>query len=135
MKQVLTAPVFTPVLTHTSTLSNRPKPPIPVAYYGIAGEIVEAITPYSEADPVAILMQTLVAAGSALGHSPHYLVEGNKHTTNLFALLVGSSSSGRKGTSWSQVRRVFEMTDPKWSSRLVAGLSSGEGLIAEIRDS
>src|SRR5262249_41691232 len=32
------------------------------AYYGLAGEVVEAIKPHSEADPVAILIQFLVLA-------------------------------------------------------------------------
>ena len=37
------------------------------AYYGIAGDIVRAIRPHTEADPVAILVQTLASAGNAIG--------------------------------------------------------------------
>ena len=41
------------------------------ALYGLAGEIVLAIDPYTEADPVAILTNTLVAFGNVVGPSPH----------------------------------------------------------------
>ena len=47
---------------------EAPKPAWPVrredAYCGLAGEIVNTIKPESEADPVAILIQVLVAAGN-----------------------------------------------------------------------
>jgi hypothetical protein len=36
------------------------------AYYGLAGEVVDTIAPHSEADPVAILLQFLVAFGNAV---------------------------------------------------------------------
>jgi len=32
-----------------------PEPPAPDAYYGLAGDIVGAIAPHTEADPVAAL--------------------------------------------------------------------------------
>src|SRR5262245_26027662 len=58
------------------------------AYQGLAGEIVGAIEPHTESDPVAILMQTLALAGNAIGHAPYYRVEATSHHTNLFAVLV-----------------------------------------------
>src|SRR5690348_11866479 len=36
------------------------------AYHGLAGDIVRSIEPHSEADPVALLVQTLASAGSAI---------------------------------------------------------------------
>ncbi len=44
-----------------------PPPPDPGAYHGLAGEIVDRIAPNTEADPVAILSQLLVAFGAAAG--------------------------------------------------------------------
>src|SRR5215211_3582025 len=53
---------------------------------------------------------------------------------NLFAVLVGVSSKGRKGTSWGRVLQLFELAAPDWIPRVQSGLSSGEGLIWAVRD-
>src|SRR5437899_12856562 len=65
--------------------SSWPKPPGPAAFHGLAGEIVEALSPTTEADPVAILAQLLVAFGSVAGRGPHFVVERDRHGVNLFA--------------------------------------------------
>jgi hypothetical protein len=105
------------------------------AYYGLAGEAVEAIKPHSEADPVAILIQFLTLAGNAMGRTAYYRVEDDRHHTNLFAVLVGESSKARKGTSLGRVRAIMKIADQAWSDdRLKGGLSSGEGFINEVRD-
>jgi hypothetical protein len=104
------------------------------ALHGLAGELVRTIEPHTEADPAAILVQFLAAAGNALGRSPCFMVEATGHHTNLFAAIVGQSSKARKGTSWSWVERVLTEADPEWSPRLQKGLSSGEGLIHAVRD-
>src|SRR5262245_19836960 len=56
------------------------------AYYGLAGEVVRSIEPHSEADPVAILLQFLAPFGNAVGLSPYYQVEGDKHRPQLFVV-------------------------------------------------
>ena len=71
----------------------------PAAYYGLAGDFVRAMEPHTEADSAGLLVQFLVAFGNIIGPEPYYLVESDKHHANLFALLVGNSSRGRKGTS------------------------------------
>jgi hypothetical protein len=49
--------------------------------------------------------------------------------------MVGVTSKRRKGSSWSQVKRVLQNLDAKWLSGCVqSGLSSGEGLIWPVRD-
>lgn len=104
----------------------------PQARYGLAGEIVGAIEPNTESDSAAILIQTLLAFGVYIGRGSHVAVEGDQHHGNLFALLVGNTSKGRKGTSWGRVRQVFErLLD--WV-KTVSGLSSGEGLKWNVRD-
>jgi hypothetical protein len=48
---------------------------------------------------------------------------------------VGESAKARKGTSLSRVRAVAKVADESWAdNRLKNGLSSGEGLINEVRD-
>jgi len=105
------------------------------AFQGLAGEVVKAIEPHSESDPVAILIQFLALAGNAMGRTAYYCVEDNRHHANLFAVLVGESSKSRKGTSLGRVRAIMKVADQAWSeNRLKGGLSSGEGLINEVRD-
>jgi len=105
------------------------------AYYGIAGEITRTIEPHSEADPVAILIQMLAMAGNMVGRSAYYQVESSRHYPNIFANMVGDTSKARKGTSFDRVRAVMEVAEQSWTQdRIKGGLSSGEGLIYEVRD-
>ncbi len=105
------------------------------AYYGLAGDVVRTIAPESEADPVAILVQLLASAGNIVGRRCHYLVESDRHHANLYAVLVGQSSKARKGTSWGRVSAVAKVADHQWAEdRRKGGLSSGEGLISEVRN-
>jgi hypothetical protein len=54
---------------------------------------------------------------------------------NLFVALVGETSKGRKGTSWSPIKWLMHAAEPHWADEHVAnGLSSGEGLIYAVRD-
>jgi Protein of unknown function (DUF3987) len=105
------------------------------AYHGLVGEIVRLIEPHTEADPVGILIQVLATFGNIVGNSPYYLVESDKHHANLFAVLVGTSSKGRKGTSGGRVRAITKDADEFWAiERCASGLSSGEGIINAVRD-
>lgn len=107
----------------------------PTVYHGLTGQIVRAIEPETEADPVAILVQLLAALGNAISRRPYYPVEGSRHYTNLYATIVGRSAHGRKGTSWGRVREVMALVDQHWLVNCTAsGLSSGEGLITAVRD-
>jgi hypothetical protein len=107
----------------------------PAALYGLAGDVVRAIEPHCEADPVAILANTLTAFGSVAGRGAFAQVGGDEHHLKLFIGLVGETAKGRKGTSWGPVRGLLEDVDPGWAGeRVVGGLSSGEGLIYAVRD-
>lgn len=107
----------------------------PVAYYGLAGEIIDAIAPYSEGDPVAILLNVLTAYGNVVGSGPHFLVEKSEHHLNMFGVQVGRSAKGRKGIAWSTPKFMFQAIDQDWGEkRIRSGLSSGEGLVYAVRD-
>lgn len=105
------------------------------ALHGLAGDIVKAIGPKTEADPAALLIQTLVGFGNLVGPGPFFEIESNPHRTNLFTILVGETSRSRKGTSWGRVNALLEQADPLWASKCHAsGLSSGEGLVWAVQD-
>jgi hypothetical protein len=104
------------------------------AYYGLAGAIVRTIEPQTESDPVAILVQLLTMVGNVIGRTPYFPVEADRHHMNLFTCLVGQSSKGRKGTSAGHPRRLVTTCDRAWSQRVMGGLSSGEGVIWNVRD-
>ncbi len=88
-----------------------------------------AIEPHTEADPAALLVQSLVAWGSLAGRGPYYLAESDFHHSNEYAVLVGTTSKGRKGTSWGRIGHVLAVIDAHWTEdRLLAGLGSGEAL-------
>jgi len=117
------------------TPQEWPKPLTDEAFYGLAGELVHTIEPHTEADPAALLIQFLDAFGNVVGREPHFLVESDRHGMNLFVVIVGETSKARKGTSWGRIRSLFEAVDPDWVlEKISSGLSSGEGLIWEVRD-
>lgn len=112
-----------------------PSPLDGVAYYGLTGELVRAIEPHTEADPVALMIQFLTAFGNVVGRGATFAVDGSVHHMNLFVVLMGRTSKGRKGTSWGHVLNVFGSVSPDWArDHIVSGLSSGEGLIWAVRD-
>jgi hypothetical protein len=114
--------------------ADWPEPPEPPAYQGLAGEMARMLSPYSEADPRAVLVQSLAVLGNQIGRGPHFRADGAYHALKLYVVLVGASSASRKGTSFAVVRELFIEADPSMNTRLRSGLSSGEGLIWHVRD-
>ena len=105
------------------------------AYQGIAGQIVRMIAPETEADPIAILVQLLVGVGNMFGRGSYFVIEGTRHHSNLFAVLVGATARGRKGTSEGRVRQILRSVDEEWTdANIKTGLVSGEGLVWSVRD-
>jgi hypothetical protein len=111
-----------------------PAPPGPAVYCGVAGEIAKRIAPHTEADPIAILAQLLVAFGAAVGRNAYFQLEATRHHPNAFVVLVGDSSRSRKGTAWDHARALILHADPRLSSHIQSGLVSGEGLVAAVAE-
>ena len=112
-----------------------PPPLSDEAFHGLAGEIVKAIEPHTEADLAALLIQFLAAFGNVVGRGAYFVAEADKHYPNLFLIMVGATAKGRKGSSWGQIEKLFKSVDPDWSKSCNhSGLSSGEGLIWVVRD-
>jgi RepB DNA-primase from phage plasmid len=105
------------------------------AYRGLFGDIVETVEPHTEGDPVAVLTGAIVAVGNAMGRGPYVQIGATKHRTNLFIGHVGETAKGRKGSAWKPVQDIMHASDAHWTeNRIASGLSSGEGLISEVRD-
>ena len=104
-----------------------PAPPGPAAYHGLIGEIVRKLEPETEADPVAILTQLLIAFGTAVGRGAYFEIEATRHHPQEFLLLVGESSRARKGTAWDHVRRLICEADPTLQARILTGCQAARG--------
>lgn len=102
------------------------------ALRGLAGDVVRAYLPHTEAAPAAILFQYLVAFGAAVGHTAYVCVGATRHHVNECLLVVGRSARARKGDSRAVALRTVRDADP--SLTVSSGLSSGEGLVHAVRD-
>jgi len=115
--------------------SKWPDPPGASAFHGLAGKIVDLIDPATEADRVALLVQLLCGFGNVIGRSAHWRVGDTLHYLNLFVVLVGPTSLGRKGMAWDHVKGFVTAADNEWArTRIRNGLSTGEGVIWALRD-
>ena len=112
-----------------------PDPLSEEALYGVAGDVVRTLSPHTESDLAALLLQLLTAFGSVINRGPHWRAEADRHGLNLFTVLVGTTSKGRKGISWGHILSLISPSDPHWRMFCIqTGLSSGEGLIYVVRD-
>ncbi len=93
---------------------------------------MRAVAPHTEADPVGVLGTLLASVGATMGNL-RFIYQGSAQAPNLFVVLVGDSSTGRKGTAGSIAREVMNRTYPDWSQLIVAGLGSGEGLVGYLK--
>src|SRR5438876_93302 len=131
----MTAATLTPPAGVAAASVPFVPPPVAEAFYGLAGDIVRAIEPHSEADPLAILAQLLVMFGNVIGRGPYFQVEADRHHTNLYIVLVGDTAKARKGVSFNQALRPFRAFESAWATeRVQSGLSSGEGLIYAVTE-
>ena len=130
------SPNPTPPVGGAPSLPRKwPGPLDDAAFYGVVGEIVRRIEPQTEADTAALLICFLVAFGNAIGRTVYFVADGARHYANLFAVLVGETSKGRKGTAWARVLGRLLLVAAEWAeNRITGGLSSGEGLIWQVRD-
>ena len=109
------------------------------ALTGLAGEFVELATENSEASRASVLMSFLCRFGceayNAETGGPYFEIGDTHHAPRLFAVIVGATSTARKGTSAETVKKLFDfqmdMARPQTSP---GPLSSGEGAIFAVRD-
>ncbi len=118
-----------------NTAAAWPEPLHEDAYHGVAGSIVRAMEPYTEADPAAMLLGTLVIAGVVMGPGAETTFAAGDHGTKLFVVVVGDTALSRKGTAFAAASLIFKDAHPNWRKLTVPGLGSGEGLIMRLKDS
>jgi hypothetical protein len=114
------------------TTADWPKPMESEAFTGLAGDFVRLVEPETESDPVAMLANFLVASGVLFGREAWAEADGAIHYPVEYALIVGRTGSGRKGTASRHALRVMDATEEGFSKRVLGGLSSGEGLIKGV---
>jgi len=115
---------------------TAPGVPIPdqAMFHGILGDIVEAVKPHTEADPVGIYVSLLAGCGAILGERPHIDIGSTRHPVLIWPLLFGNTGTGRKGEATNTAQLFLNEAFPHFKEQTVTGLSSGEGLIERIRD-
>lgn len=127
-----------PVLSPSPAKGSNLPPLSNEALQGLAGEVVAACTKDSEATEAGVLFYFLQRFGCQIGPFAHVLVGEEKHYARLNVVLVGKSSRARKGTSMRPVDSLFEAVNKVAGLSLAAvrnsSLSSGEGLVAAVRD-
>ena len=123
--------------TLADTHRNAPRPD-PACLYGLVGDIAQAGSNNTEANPYAVAASALAYLGAALGRGPYMPIGDDCNHANLFLIHVGRSSRGRKGTAKKLIKRIHDalqaidrMLAPQVHS---GGLSTREGLALMIHD-
>jgi hypothetical protein len=104
------------------------------ALHGPAGAWAVACQPHTEASVAGVLVSTLVAFGNAVGRSPFFQVGATAHHTNENVLLIGRTSTARKGDAMTIGMRPVRRADEGWRNRTQGGFGSGEAIVYELRD-
>lgn len=119
------------------THRNAPRPD-PACLYGLVGDVAQAGSNNTEANPFAIAAAMLAYLGASVGRGPYIPIGDDWNHARLFMVHVGRSSRGRKGTAKKLIFRINnavkalnEHLAPKVHS---GGLSTREGLALLIHD-
>lgn len=120
----------------TGASSSDPRLEAPVladqsaALSGLAGDVVRALQPHTEADPAGLLLTLLVEFGAMVGGGAEARVGAAHHPPALFGVLVGRSARSRKGTAAAEVDALMRRVEEGWHERhKVGGFGSGEAFI------
>lgn len=121
----------------------------PAMLYGIFGEIGRIAADGTEANPYAACMNAMAFFSACVGREVYLRIGNGTHHARLFALHVGRSSVGRKGTAMDLLWRIIGEMDRQErtgnggmiadDSRLLpkihtGGLSSREGVTHFLHD-
>ena len=87
----------------------------PAVFDCYLGQVVDRVAPDTEADPIAILVSLIAAAGVHLGPGPHVQIGDDRHPLLVWPLVIGRSAAGRKGASWSPAADCWPALTPSSS--------------------
>lgn len=112
------------------------------ALHGLRGHMVEAACANSEAVPTSVAIHILCRFSATLGRTAYIQIGDEQRHLRMFALIVGPTGRGRKGTSSQMPRKLFEMVEQNFLHyagwlplQQLSTLATGEGLIHRLRDS
>ena len=103
------------------------------AYYGVLGEFATRHRDQITLNLAAFYAMLLPAIGSLIGRQAVINVSRDRHYSNLFSAIVGSTGSG-KGNCWNIVEHLLAKVDPTSRARLHRDVASAPGLIGLVRD-
>jgi hypothetical protein len=105
------------------------------AFVGPLGAAVLALEEQVETCREALLIETLVFFGNAVGRTAYFQVSRSRHYANEYVVLLGDSSRARKGTVRDVAVDLVSFADLTWADDgVIGGATSGEGIIAAVRD-
>ncbi|MEV2279167.1 hypothetical protein AB0I72_26660 [Nocardiopsis sp. NPDC049922] len=100
------------------------------------GEITKALEPHTEGDPIGVLLSLMSMYSVAIGNGPRVRVGNDFHPLTVWSILVGETSSGRKGTATGEARRIVTQACPSLMNPMThlisAGVASGAALVSEL---
>jgi hypothetical protein len=112
-----------------------PAPINETGMYGISGEFVRLVEPHTEGDRNVILLAFLTCAGNLLGREFFIATGADRQCGNLYLCAVGATGTGRKGSAISAAETFFTYgSRAPHLPKIIYGVSSGEGVIAQVRD-
>lgn len=112
-----------------------PTPLAQEAKIGVIDRFLRLVMPSTEADPNALLLQFLVFFGNYLGRAVKVVNGSMEQYPNLFAVVVGATGTGRKGTGLTEIKRLARNSMAEYfKSCFKSGATSGEGLVHHVRD-
>lgn len=117
---------------------NAPRPSAD-CLYGLVGDVARAAHQANrEVNAHAAALGFMVALAAGMGRGPFLRLGDDWHHPRLFALHVGRSGRGRKGTAFKLTRRILKRLEEHHPDvcfqNHMGGLSSREGLVMMIHD-
>jgi hypothetical protein len=104
--------------------------PESAAFAGLAGDVVRALEPHTEADPAAILANVLTEYGAMVGDLAETRAGSASHPPAIYVALIGRTSRSRKGTSERETSALMRRVEEGWEDRhRIGGFGSGEAFI------
>jgi hypothetical protein len=94
-----------------SPIKWEPETPAPImrqeAFQGLLGEIIECLSPTTQADPNALLLMAIAMIGNIAGPETTTVTIDKEHPARLFFAIVGKTNFGAKGTAQDCVNNFF----------------------------
>ena len=85
------------------------------AFYGVAGDLANALAPGTEADRAALLCHILGEFSAVIGRGSFIKIDGHHMPLSFWPVLVGDTSKSRKGTADNITRHIYQEADFTWN--------------------